>query len=198
MAKPLKKPDWLSFDIYNKELSLEEWTVEIYKRVMFDQDTIPGLRIYFDDPTIAPQQASLHLYSPEEQIIAFMQCIQEKNNEYFLKDIKTVAPHPIYPISTPSITDVFIMYKHIITSDWYKNNSKKRLLNKIIEKIHNGESMTDMETLIFMEFQFRAWNNTNSSDGVITYPNEKTLYMNGIPSIINEHFDLAPTSRTPY
>lgn len=188
MAKPLERPDWFPLDIYSKKLSLEEWTFEIFKRVMFNNDTIPNLIMVFPDSNRPPEQMSLHLLTHEERIAIFMECIKERNKTRFLEEIKLMAPNPIFPISAPSITDVFIMFNNIISSDWYIKNHKKYNLVKLIEKIHRGETLNDKETLIFMEFQFKAWDNTESEDNKISHPNEKTRYMNGIPAIINQHF----------
>ncbi|GEM_PF-4884377 len=166
MTKELKKPSWYDDVFYNKSRSPEEWLCELNKRYNFKRDKI-GLT------------HQINKFSQKKQKELFCEMLFSKNTESVLDVLKPVSRQPI---KYPSVSDIIIMYHHLVNSSWYKNHPKRFTIENAISKTLTNGILTGKQKDILMEMHDTPWCVFNKNSQQASWrPNEDIPFLTGIP-----------------
>lgn len=166
MKKELTRPSWYDDEFYNKNRTPEEWLYELDKRYNFKRNKI-GLTHPINE------------LSQEKQEKYFREFIFSQGIESILNDLK---PTSRQPVKYPSVSDIFIMYHHLINSSWYQNHPKRLTFENGISKHFKNGILTGKQKDILMEMHDTPWCAFHKNYQQESWcPNKDFHFLTGIP-----------------
>jgi hypothetical protein len=131
MSKETIKPIWFKESLYKKNLTHEDWLIEINKRVELDEKLANPL---------------LDKASQEE---LFDSIILKNKGHNILEALKSKTPEVFKPLS---LAEILVMAAQIMSSDWYRRLVDKDLLEKAIITLNTlGRSALSNEQKVILE-----------------------------------------------